>query len=216
VVAVKCDEAMPAPIPAEPARLLEKMNSCDAVLVGPGLGRSAVAEELVLTVLKETKAPLVLDADGINAVSKHIDILDGRRGRLTVLTPHDGEFARLGGDLRDGDRLGAAQRFAAGHGCVLVLKGHRTITAFPDGTAFLNTTGNPGMAKGGSGDILAGMIVALLGQGFPPETAIPAAVWLHGRAGDLAAREKGEYGMTPSDMVGQIPNAIKQMQDKVK
>jgi len=214
VVAVKCDEAMPSPIPAEPARLIEKLNSCDAVLVGPGLGRSAAAEELVLMVLSKTKAPLVLDADGINAVSKHIDILDARRGRLTVVTPHDGEFARLGGDLSGGDRLGAAQRFASDHGCVLVLKGHRTITAFPDGTAFLNTTGNPGMAKGGSGDVLAGMIVSLLGQGFPPETAVPAAVWLHGRVGDLAAREKGEYGMTPGDMIDEIPYAVKSLQEK--
>ncbi len=216
VVAVKCCEAMPSPLPAEPAELLEKLNSCGAVLAGPGLGRGGAAEELVLTVLKETKAPLVLDADGINAVAKHIDILDGRRGSLTVLTPHDGEFMRLGGDLGDGDRLGAARRFARDHGCVLVLKGHRTVTAFPNGTAFLNTTGNPGMAKGGSGDVLAGMIVSLLGQGFPPETAVPAAVWLHGRAGDLAAGDKGEYGMTPGDMLNEIPNAVKMLQDKVK
>ena len=93
---------------------------------------------------------------------------------------------------------------------MLVLKGHRTITAFPDGETFVNTTGNPGMAKGGSGDVLAGMILSLLGQGLPPKQAVPAAVWLHGRAGDLAAEALGEYGMTPDDLLQQIPAAIRQ------
>lgn len=98
--------------------------------------------------------------------------------------------------------------FARQHGCVLVLKGHRTITAFPDGETFENTTGNPGMAKGGSGDVLAGMILSLLGQGIPPKKAVPSAVWLHGAAGDLAAASFGEYGMTPSDLLQNIPAAI--------
>lgn len=91
---------------------------------------------------------------------------------------------------------------------MLVLKGHRTITAFPDGETFENTTGNPGMAKGGSGDVLAGMILSLLGQGIPPKKAVPSAVWLHGAAGDLAAASFGEYGMTPSDLLQNIPAAI--------
>ena len=153
--------------------------------------------------------PAGLDADGINAVAEHIDVLDTRRGRLTVLTPHDGEFLRLRqGKAIGPDREAAALAFARQHGCVLVLKGHRTITAFPDGETFENTTGNPGMAKGGSGDVLAGMILSLLGQGIPPKKAVPSAVWLHGAAGDLAAASFGEYGMTPSDLLQNIPAAI--------
>lgn len=213
VVAVKCDEAMPSPMPDSISQLLEKISDCDALLVGPGLGRAAGTDDLILELIRSAACPLVLDADGINAVSGHIDILDGRRGRLTVLTPHDGEFARLCGVTAqkkgDEERLKESREFARAHGCVLVRKGHRTITAFPDGSVYLNTTGNPGMAKGGSGDILAGMIVSLLGQAIPPEQAIPAAVWFHGKAGDLCAEIKGEYGMTPTDMVEHIPDAIK-------
>ena len=152
-----------------------------------------------------------MDADGINAVAGHIDILDSRRDCVTVLTPHDGEFARLGGDVSGGDRLGAARSFARAHGCCLVLKGHRTITAFPDGAAFVNTTGNPGMAKGGSGDVLSGIILSLLGQGLPARQAVPLAVWLHGAAGDLAAEKLGEYGMAPVDLISMLPGLTKQL-----
>ena len=106
------------------------------------------------------------------------------------------------------DRLAAARTFAAEHGCVLVLKGHRTITAFPDGAAFVNTTGNPGMAKGGSGDVLAGIIVSLLGQGLSAREAVPAAVCLHGEAGDRCAVRLGEYGMTPADLVEELPQVL--------
>ena len=149
--------------------------------------------------------PVILDADGINALEGHIDVLDSRRGACTVLTPHDAEFARLGGDLSSGDRLGAARAFAAEHGCVLVLKGFRTITAFPDGMAYINTTGGPGMAKGGSGDVLGGIILSLMGQGLTARAAVPMAVCLHGMAGDLCAEELGEYGMTPADMIERLP-----------
>lgn len=212
IVAGKCLEAMPSPLPAgedglETSRkaLAEK----DAVLIGPGLGRSEWAETLVLSLLEKAACPIVLDADGLNAVSAHIDKLDGRCGRVTILTPHEGEFARLGGDLSLG-REAAARAFAQTHRCILVLKGPGTVTALPDGTVFVNTTGNPGMSTGGSGDVLAGMVLALLGQGLTPADAAVAAVWLHGRAGDLAAADKGEYGMLPSDLIEQIPYAIKE------
>ncbi|MDO4516424.1 MAG: NAD(P)H-hydrate dehydratase [Bacillota bacterium] len=209
VAAVKSGEAMPAPVPPFPI-LLDKMNASDAVLIGPGLGRSRRTDVRTLRLVEKVEAPLVLDADGINAVAEHIDVLDTRRGRLTVLTPHDGEFLRLTrGKAIGPDREGTAAAFARRHGCVLVLKGHRTITAFPDGETFVNTTGNPGMAKGGSGDVLAGMILSLLGQGIPPKQAVPGAVWLHGRAGDLAAARLGEYGMTPTDLLEEIPSAIR-------
>ncbi len=210
VLAVKCQSAMPAPIPPFEV-LLSKMSQSEATLIGPGLGRSRKTDVCTLHLVQRLPVPLVLDADGLNAVAEHIDVLDTRRDRLTVLTPHDGEFLRLTqGKPIGSDRVDAALAFARQHSCVLVLKGHRTITAFPDGEAFVNTTGNPGMAKGGSGDVLAGMILSLLGQGIPPKQAVPAAVWLHGRAGDLAAQRLGEYGMTPGDLIGQIPTAIQQ------
>ena len=210
MLAIKCQSAMPAPVPPFPA-LLEKLDQGDGVLIGPGLGRSRKTDVRTCRLLQRVQTAVVLDADGINAVAEHIDVLDTRRGRVTVLTPHDGEFLRLtGGTPLGPDREAAAAAFARAHSCVLVLKGHRTITAFPDGETFVNTTGNPGMAKGGSGDVLAGMILSLLGQGLPPKQAVPAAVWLHGRAGDLAAEALGEYGMTPDDLLQQIPAAIRQ------
>ena len=212
IEATRCLEAMPSPLPRGEAGIEAAKRALagkDAALIGPGLGRSVWAEELVLTLLEAAECPVVLDADGLNAVSAHIDKLDGR-DRPTILTPHEGEFARLGGDLTPG-REAAARTFAQKHRCILVLKGHETLTALPDGTLFVNTTGNPGMAAGGSGDVLAGMILSLLGQGLAPAEAATAAVWLHGRAGDLAAADKGEYGMLPSDLVEEIPRAIKEI-----
>ncbi len=213
VLAVKCNEAMPSPIP-DHKTLLDKMNSADAVLIGPGLGRGRHRDQRTVRLTEEVHPPLVLDADGINAVAEHIDVLSTRCGRLTVLTPHDGEFLRLTQGKPIGpDREKVAADFAREHGCVLVLKGHRTITAFPDGETFVNTTGNPGMAKGGSGDVLSGMILSLLGQGIEPKRAVPSAVWLHGRAGDLAAADLGEYGMTPTDLLERIPCAIRDVME---
>lgn len=219
IVAGKCEEVMPSPLSVGPdgslaeACLMEAFRALvgkDACLIGPGLGRSPAAEALVCQILSTVDYPIVLDADGLNAIAAHIDRLDGRRDCPTILTPHDGEFARLGGDLSRGRLAGAAQ-FAAAHGCVVVLKGHGTVTALPNGKAFLNTTGNCGMAKGGSGDVLGGMILSLIGQGIHPVKAAVAAVWLHGRAGDLAAADKGTYGMLPTDLIEQIPYAIKEI-----
>ncbi len=207
IVAAKCDCVMPAPLPEDTETLLQTLGLCDGVLLGPGLGRGEEQTHLVLDMTRKLTCHLVLDADGINALCGHIDVLDERPG-LTVLTPHEGEFRRLAGEIAP-DRLAAARDFARRHRCVLVLKGRGTVTAFPDGTAFLNPTGNPGMAKGGSGDVLGGMILSLLGQGIPPKRAVPAAVFLHGRAGDLAARDLGEAGLTPADMIKYIPFTLK-------
>ena len=223
IAAAKLTEAMPYPLPAGKEGQLSldageavhsRLAGCGVCLIGPGLGRGNSVSAVVRHLLREIHLPVVLDADGINALEGHIDVLDERKGLHTILTPHDGEFARLGGDLSGGDRLGAARAFAMEHGCCLVLKGHGTITAFPDGTAYLNTTGNPGMAKGGSGDVLAGMILSLLGQGLPARQAVPTAVWLHGAAGDLCAAEIGEYGMTPSDLVSALPRVIRAHMEK--
>ncbi|MBR5381889.1 MAG: NAD(P)H-hydrate dehydratase [Oscillospiraceae bacterium] len=216
IEAVKNDEAIVFPLPSEGGKLgkkaaeelLERLQSCDAALVGPGLGRSEAVTETVFALLRASTVPLILDADGINAAAAHIDILREAQCPL-ILTPHEGEFMRLGGDVSAFGREEAAARFAREYGCILVLKGHRTITAFPDGETFLNTTGNAGMAKGGSGDVLAGILTALVGQGLPLNKAVPYAVWLHGRAGDIAAAARGEYSMTPCDMIGALGEAMK-------
>lgn len=221
VEAAKCDSAMPFPLFDKEGmlsykalqKIREKLRGCDVLALGPGLGRSEALTRLVCNLLVETKRPVVLDADGINALAGHMDVLDARRGRVTILTPHDGEFARIGGSLDTGDRIGAARRFAQAHGCVLVLKGHRTIVAGPEGNVLVNTTGNSGMAKGGSGDALTGMIASLLCQGATPIQAAGCGVWLHGRAGDLAAQRLTEYGMAPTDLANFLPLAFQSLQE---
>ncbi len=216
IEAVKCTEEMPFPLKSESGKIdgtsddtiaavAEKLKNCTVCLAGPGMGRSAQTEALVAYILENSTIPVILDADGINALSENIDILD-RAACPVVLTPHEAEFARIGGVI-NGDRLEAARSFAVKHNCYLVLKGHRSITAFPDGRCYINTSGNAGMAKGGSGDVLAGIIAALCGQ-MPIEKAIPAAVYLHGRAGDIAAEKYGEYSMTPSDIISLLPEAF--------
>lgn len=224
ILAAKCcDEVMVWPLPEDDEAVVEKARGCTAAVIGPGLGQGERARRLVFRLLEALACPVVLDADGLNLISghineadkregltvlsRHIDVLDRREG-LTVLTPHDGEFARLSGAvLPIRDRLGAARDFAQRHRCLVVLKGHRTITT-AGGACLVNPTGNPGMAKGGSGDALAGLMGALLAQKISDAPA--AAVWLHGRAGDLAAEELGEYGMTPSDLIQRIPCAMKE------
>lgn len=213
IVAVKCNEAMVWPWLEQYEKILEKARKCDVVLIGPGLGQNERAEQLVLDLLRDLTCPVVLDADGLNILSKHIDVLD-KREAPTILTPHDGEFARLcSGELPILNRLDAAREFARGHGCILVLKGHRTITAAWSGKCVINTTGNPGMARGGSGDALAGLIAGLLAQGKRLDH-VAQAVWIHGRAGDLAAADKGEYGMTVGDLIEQIPYAMKECEEE--
>lgn len=211
ILAAKCcDEAMVWPLPEDDGAVLDKARGCDAAVIGPGLGQGAQGSRLVLALMRELTCPVILDADGLNIISRHIDVLDERRGD-TVLTPHEGEFARLSGcALPIAGRAEAARGFALAHRCTLVLKGHRTVTAYPGGDCVVNPTGNPGMAKGGSGDVLAGLLGGLTAQG---RYGLPVhgAVWLHGRAGDLAAADKGEYGMTPSDLIEQIPYAIKEL-----
>ena len=215
IVAVKCDEAMPFPLAEDYTAILERARGCNVAVIGPGLGRGPRAERLVLSLLADLEIPVVLDADGINALAEHIDVLD-RRTAPTVLTPHEGEFSRLTGcALPIRDRLSAARDFAGDHGCILVLKGHGTVTAAPDGSAWINASGNPGMAKGGSGDVLAGMIAGLLGQkhlGGEPDSVAKLtvqAVQLHGMAGDLCARKFGEYAMLPTDLIEALPEVLR-------
>jgi NAD(P)H-hydrate epimerase len=149
---------------------------------------------------------VVVDADGINALAPHMDIVRERR-YPTVFTPHPGEFSTMGGDTA-ADRVTAAKCMAEDLGITLVLKGHNTVVT--DGkTVYVNPTGNPGMAVGGSGDVLAGMIVSLIGQGLSPLSAAACGVYLHGLAGDVCAKRMGQYGMLPSDMLGELPRLMK-------
>lgn len=220
IVAVNCAEAMPSPVDDRNGKaalsayetVYERMMSCDAVLIGPGMGRSAESDELIQKLTETVTKPMVLDADGLNAVSGHIDVLS-RRSYPTVLTPHDGEFRRLTGHFPGEDREAEARALAKSTGAVVVLKGHRTTTAAPDGTAFVNTTGNAGMAKGGSGDVLGGLIVSLMAQGMDALHAAASAVWIHGRAGDLCKRSCGERYMTPTDMTAMLAPVLKALEN---
>jgi len=213
IEAVKLNEAIVFPLPDEGGKLskdaipeiLERLPKMDAVLVGPGLGQSTGVFDVVKTVLDRADCPVVLDADGINVVAAHRDILRGRTAP-TILTPHAGEFARLGGAA--GDRQAAAEKMAQDLKCTVLLKGHNTVIT--DGVStYINPTGNPGMAVGGSGDVLAGIITGLLGQGIAPLEAAACGAWLHGAAGDLCAAETGQYGMLPTDMVDVLPRLLK-------
>lgn len=197
VAAVKSDEAMPFPLPEAEGRLSllaeetirRRAAGCDAVLLGCGLGRGRQTDALVRR-LMDLPQPLVLDADGINALAGHMDEWERRRGRVTVLTPHEGEFLRVGGNLSQG-RTAAAEDFARRSEAVVVLKGPGTVVAGPDGRCRVNTTGNCGMAKGGSGDVLSGVVLALLGLGMDAFDACCCAVWLHAGPGIWRRRRRG-------------------------
>lgn len=214
IEAVKLNEPVIFPLPDVGGRLsadavpeiLSRLPRMDAVLVGPGLGQSEGTLAVVRAVLEKAECPVVVDADGINVLRAHRDLLRGRKSP-TILTPHDGEFARLGGIIGE-DRMAAAAALADDLGCVVLLKGHET--CITDGTdGYLNPTGNPGMAVGGSGDVLAGVITALLGAGLPPLEAAACGAWLHGAAGDRCAAELGQYGMLPTDMLSALPRLMK-------
>ena len=214
IEACKLTEAIVLPLPdeggtiamsalSEIRRLLPKM---DAVLIGCGLGQSEGTRAVLETVLREFSGPVVVDADGINLLAKHMDILRERHAP-TILTPHAGEFVRIGGDNK-ADRVPETLRFAMKYGCILLLKGHETVIS--DGKeTYVNQTGNPGMAVGGSGDVLSGIIVSLLGQGIEPLKAAACGAWLHGKAGDICAEEIGQYGMLPTDLVEVLPRLLK-------
>lgn len=214
IEAVKLNEAIVFSLPDTDGKLsaaavpeiLARLERMDAVLIGPGLGQSEGTFAVVKAVLENARCPVVLDADGINLIAAHKDIVRGRAAP-TILTPHSGEFARLGGSC-DGDRAAAAQAMAKDLGSILLLKGHSTVTT--DGTTtYINPTGNPGMAVGGSGDVLSGIITALLGQGVDPLRAAACGAWLHGAAGDICAAELGQYGMLPTDMLNVLPRLLK-------
>jgi hydroxyethylthiazole kinase-like uncharacterized protein yjeF len=189
--------------------ILEKKS---VLAVGPGLGQETEAVDFFLGLLEKTSVPMVIDADALNALAAHPGKLNGR-GRLLVLTPHPGEMARLAGmsiKQVEADREGLARQFATTHGVTLVLKGWRTLIAHPDGRLAINTTGNPGMAKGGSGDILTGIVAAMLGQ-YPeqPAEAVEAAIYLHGLAADFAVRWQDQHTLLAMDTVSHLYEAFR-------
>ena len=214
IEAVKLTEAIVFPLPEEEGKLgnaaipevLRRLPHMDAVLIGPGLGQSGGTFLVTKAVLENATCPVVVDADGINVLVGHMDIVRERR-YPTILTPHFGEFARINETVLQ-DRISCAAAFARGNRCVLLLKGHETVIT--DGNeCYLNNTGNAGMAVGGSGDVLAGIITAFIGQGIEPLLAASCGAWLHGAAGDICAEKIGQYGMLPTDMVGALPRLLK-------
>lgn len=213
IEAVKLNEPVVMPLPDEDGMLSEKawekigamLPGMDAVLFGCGSGLGSGPEEILLRLLNHAKCPLVIDADGITLVSRHKNILRDRQ-EATILTPHEGEIARL--NPPQGDRGVSAMELARDLGCVLLRKGHRTLIT--DGkTIYRNCSGNPGMAVGGSGDVLSGIITSLLGQGMPALEAAACGAWFHGRAGDLCAETIGMRGLLPTDMVEMLPRLLK-------
>lgn len=214
IEAVKLNEPVVFPLPDEDGKLsflavsevLKRLPKMDAVLIGCGLGQSKGTLSIVKAVLENARCPVIVDADGINVLTEHKDILRGR-AYPTILTPHEGEFMRFGGTIGE-DRMASAAYFAREWNSIVLLKGHETCVT--DGlTGYLNRTGNPGMAVGGSGDVLAGIIVSLLGQGILPLEAAACGAWLHGAAGDICADEIGQYGMLPTDMLKVLPRLMK-------
>jgi len=186
----------------------------DVLVVGPGVTQNKSTQGLIRKVVSKIDRTMIIDTDGLNALIGHLNILrtteDGRRS--TIITPHPGEMARL---LKisvkkvQANRKGMAKKFAQDYKVTVVLKGHHTVVADYRGNLYLNKTGNPGMATAGSGDVLTGMIAAFLGQGLNTFNAAKYAVYLHGLAGDLAAKVKTQMGMIASDIIEKIPEAIK-------
>lgn len=185
-----------------------------ALALGPGLGPQAETFALVRRLVRETSLPLVLDADGINGIAGHSALLRSRPAARTVLTPHPGEMARLTGRSIaevEADRIGVAREFARQHRVVLVLKGARTVIALPDGRVRLNGSGNPGLASGGMGDVLTGLIGGLLAQGLSAADAAVLGAYLHGRAADRLLPAMGNAGMIAGDLLRELPATRKEL-----
>ncbi|MDR0859223.1 MAG: NAD(P)H-hydrate dehydratase [Oscillospiraceae bacterium] len=190
----------------------ETLQKCNVCAVGPGLGISDDSKETVLALLKTCQVPLIIDADGINVIADNLKALDAADCPV-VLTPHEGEFARLAPSLAENTGITKENRaslFAKAHKCTLVLKGHGTVIAYPDGSTLTNTAGNPGMAKGGSGDALTGLIAALAGQ-LPLKDAVALAVFVHSFAADILAKRISELSITAHDIIESYGEALFQL-----
>ncbi len=191
--------------------IIDLASKCDVVAMGPGLGDDKETRSLIRDLVREIEQPLVLDADGLNALAGCIEELSMRRFR-TIITPHPGEMARLSGhtiEAVQSDRKATARSVAEITDSIVCLKGHQTVVANPAGDVYVNNTGNSGMATGGTGDVLTGMIASFVGQGIDDFSAAISAVYLHGLAGDIAAERKGPFSMIASDIIKCLPEAFK-------
>lgn len=216
-------EAVTHPLPETPTgsiavnslgiiRALERQ--ADAVCLGPGLSTHAGTRKLVHALLKELSQPLVIDADGLNNLAGRLELISRARSPV-VLTPHPGEMSRLTGVSTkkvSRDRNGAARKLARQSGATVLLKGHRTVVASPAGPLYINHTGNPGMATAGSGDVLSGILGAFLAKGAPPFEAACWAAYIHGRAGDRAARALGKTALIARDLIEYLPQVFKSLE----
>lgn len=219
IMEVKLTEAMTLPLPEDKDGILGRkaektvlnfVKTCDVVAMGPGLGRHAKTRSLIKDLIRKIEKPLVLDADGLNALDGNLDLIKKRKGN-TILTPHPGEAARL---LKKDvqfvqlQRVDVAKRIAKETGAVVCLKGHKTVIADPGGQVYVNETGNSGMASGGTGDVLTGMIASFAGQGVEDMSAAVCGAYLHGLAGDIAAEKKGAFSLIATDIIECIPYAF--------
>jgi len=222
IMEAKLTEVMTKPLPETDdqtlsegafSKIIKFAEKVNCVAIGPGLSRNSSTEKLVKELVVSLDKPMVLDADGINALEGNARILSSAKAPI-VVTPHPGEMARLVSLSREAivkAKEKVAKNFASKYNVVCVLKGHRTVVAGPKGKTYVNLTGNPGMASGGAGDVLIGMIASFIGQGIKPFDAARLGVFLHGLAGDLAAKEKGEASLIASDILEKLPEAIKKM-----
>jgi hydroxyethylthiazole kinase-like uncharacterized protein yjeF len=226
IIASMAPELMTEPLPegkdgtVTPAGLAHVLQMRqDVIACGPGLGRSDGAAAFVRSLLDKSESPLVLDADAITVLADDPGAVLGREDRDVIITPHPGEMARLIGSTIEevqANRIEVASTFATTHHTYVVLKGHRTVIATPDGGVFINPTGNAGLATGGTGDLLTGMIAAWVAQLMDAEAACRLAVFLHGAAGDLAAADEGQVAMIATDVLGYLGAALNRLTNPVK
>lgn len=223
VIKIKPREVMTLPLPETNEgvlslsgynRIKDFIKNIDILAIGPGLGDANSTQKLIRRIILTSSKPMVIDADGLNALVGNLSLLLTTKNKrlTTILTPHPGEMARLlktSVDKIQQNRKEIAKKFARDYNVTVILKGHHSIVADSDGNLYINKTGNPGMATAGSGDVLTGIVAAFLGQGIDAFSASKYAVYLHGLAGDLAAKEKTQLGMIASDIIEKIPEAIK-------
>ncbi len=213
------DAAAQSAAPGDAAHCLELAKSRNVLAIGPGLSQRPGVTEFVHRLVKGAHCPVVLDADGLNAFAASAEALQGG-SRALILTPHPGEMARLTGSTVaeiQANRVATAREFARRHRCILVLKGFRTVVAYSGGEVWVVATGNPGMATGGTGDVLTGMIAGAVAQ-FPShiEDAVRAAVFLHGLAGDAACERVGQEALVATDLLRYLPLAFRKMRQRAK
>lgn len=222
IMAVKLTEVMTKPLPETAGgsfaltafdEIVEIAGWVDVIAIGPGLSQNSETQLLVKRLITNINRTMVIDADGINALAEEVDVLKHRNAPC-ILTPHPGEFARLLDISKDDvqkERLRLAVEFARKYNLIFVLKGHETVVVNGSGDTYINKTGNPGMATAGCGDVLTGIIASFVGQGMTAFEAARLAVYVHGKAGDLAAKEKGELSLIASDILTYLPYALKEV-----